>query len=46
VKSDFDRIREVNDAMQAGDLQTVSESLHPEIVWEHNLGVGSPEEGV
>jgi ketosteroid isomerase-like protein len=46
VKSDFDRIREVNDAMQAGDLQTVSKSLHPEIVWEHNLGVGSPEEGV
>jgi ketosteroid isomerase-like protein len=46
VKSDFDRIREVNDAMQAGDLQTVSESLHPEVVWEHNLGVGSPEEGV
>jgi ketosteroid isomerase-like protein len=46
VKSDFDRIREVNDAMQAGDLQTVSASLHPEVVWEHNLGVGSPEEGV
>jgi ketosteroid isomerase-like protein len=46
VKSDFDRIRSINDAMQAGDLQSVSESLHPEVVWEHNLGVGSPEEGV
>ena len=46
MNPDFDRIREVNDAMQAGDLQTVSESLHPEIVWEHNLGVGSPEEGI
>ena len=38
VKSDVDRIREVNDAMQAGDLRTVSERLHPD-VWEHNIGV-------
>jgi ketosteroid isomerase-like protein len=46
VNSDFERIRSINDAMQAGDLETVAESLHPEVVWEHNLGVGSPEEGV
>ena len=46
MKSDFDRVRSINDAMQAGDLQTVSESLHPEVVWEHKLGVGTPEEGV
>jgi ketosteroid isomerase-like protein len=46
VKSDFDRIREVNDAMDRGDLRSVSESLHPDVVWEHNLGAGSPEEGV
>jgi ketosteroid isomerase-like protein len=46
VKSDFERVRSINDAMQAGDLQTVSGFLHPDVVWEHNLGVGSPEEGV
>jgi len=46
VRSDFERLREVNDAMQRGDLRMVSEGLHPDVVWEHNLGVGSPEEGV
>ena len=46
MKSEFDRIRRINDAMRGGDLEAVSEALHPEVVWEHNLGVGSPEEGV
>jgi len=46
VKSDLDRIRAINDAMNAGDAETVARSLDPEVVWEHNLGVGSPEEGV
>jgi ketosteroid isomerase-like protein len=45
-KSDADLIREVNEAMAAGDLKTVSEHLHEDIVWEHNVGGGSPEEGV
>jgi ketosteroid isomerase-like protein len=43
---DVDRIREVNAAVMAGDMGTVSERLHPEVVWEHNLGGGSPEEGI
>jgi len=46
VTSDFDRLREVNDAMHRGDVRMVSDRLHPDVVWEHNLGVGSPEEGV
>jgi ketosteroid isomerase-like protein len=43
---DVDRIREVNAAVMAGDMGNVSERLHPEVVWEHNLGGGSPEEGI
>jgi ketosteroid isomerase-like protein len=44
--ADVDRIREVNNAMMARDMSTVAERLHPDVVWEHNLGGGSPEEGV
>jgi ketosteroid isomerase-like protein len=43
---DVDRIREVNAAMMAGDMSVVAERLHPDVVWEHNLGGGSLEEGV
>jgi ketosteroid isomerase-like protein len=39
-------IREVNDAVATGDLGAVADHLHPDVVWEHNIGVGSPEEGV
>jgi ketosteroid isomerase-like protein len=42
---DIDRIREINAAMAARDMSTVAERLHPDVVWEHNLGGGSPEEG-
>ena len=42
----LDSLRKVNDAMSSGDLRAASAVLHPEIVWEHNVGVGSPEEGV
>jgi ketosteroid isomerase-like protein len=33
------------DAVAAGDMRAFSERLHPDIVWEHNIGGGSPEEG-
>jgi ketosteroid isomerase-like protein len=46
VTSDFDRMRQVGDALSAGDVRAVTASLDPEVVWEHNIGVGSPEEGV
>ena len=44
--SDVDVIDEVNDAVAKGDPSAVAERLHPDVVWEHNIGVGSPEEGV
>ena len=43
--SDVDVIREVNDAMARGDTEAVATHLHADVVWEHNLGGGSPEEG-
>ena len=46
VTSDLERIRVLNDALQAGDTDAVLASLHEDVVWEHNLGAGSPEEGV
>jgi len=46
VTSAIDAIREVNDAVNAGEVQSVYERLHPDVVWTHNLGTGSPEEGV
>jgi ketosteroid isomerase-like protein len=42
---DVDVIREVNRAVAARDLGAVAERMHPDIVWEHNLGAGSLEEG-
>ena len=42
----LDPLRKVNEAVAANDLRNLSTLLDPEVVWEHNLGVGSPEEGV
>jgi len=36
----------VNDAITAGDPRSVADLLDPDVVWEHNLGAGTPEEGV
>ena len=41
-----DTIRGVNDAIARGDLEAMAAHLHPDAVWEHNIGVGSLEEGV
>lgn len=46
MTADIDRIREVNDAINAGDVRRAGSFLDPDVVWEHNIGVGSPEEGV
>ena len=40
-----DVIHEVGDAMARGDAAAVAARLHADVVWEHNLGGGSPEEG-
>jgi ketosteroid isomerase-like protein len=40
-----DLIRRINDAVTARDMNTIAKWLHPDVVWEHNLGGGSLEEG-
>jgi ketosteroid isomerase-like protein len=35
----------MSDAVATGDLKAFEERLHPDVVWQHNLGGGSPEEG-
>jgi ketosteroid isomerase-like protein len=40
-----DLIREINEAVERKDLAAVSERFHPNVVWRHNVGVGTPEEG-
>jgi ketosteroid isomerase-like protein len=46
VTSDADYIRELNDAVGRNDVHVFTERMHPDAVWEHNPGTGSPEEGV
>jgi ketosteroid isomerase-like protein len=46
TESDVDLIHEVNDAVANGNPAYVASRLHEDVVWEHNIGVGSPEEGV
>jgi ketosteroid isomerase-like protein len=40
-----DVIREINVAVERRDLQAFAERIHPDALWEHNPGGGSPEEG-
>jgi ketosteroid isomerase-like protein len=39
-------IREMNEAVWARDSDAFVDRCHPDAVWEHNIGGGSPEEGV
>ncbi len=39
-------LREYGASVAASDLDRARVLLHPDAVWEHNLGSGSPEEGV
>ncbi len=41
-----DHIGELNEAVASGDIRGFVERMHPDAVWEHNPGSGSPEEGV
>jgi ketosteroid isomerase-like protein len=43
---DVDYIRELNDVVGRNDVHGFTERMHPDVVWEHNPGTGSPEEGV
>ena len=40
-----DLIREFNDAVERRDLAALSDRLHPDVVWRHNIGLGTLEEG-
>ena len=40
-----DLIHGINDAVERKDLAAISERIHPNAVWRHNIGVGTPEEG-
>ena len=39
-------LRDYGASVAASDLDRARELIHPDAVWEHNLGSGSPEEGV
>lgn len=41
-----DAIRDLGDAVGRADLGSLAELIAPDVVWEHNIGTGSPEEGV
>ena len=41
-----DVIRQINEAVGKRDPRAASEWMHPNVVWEHNIGAGTPEEGV
>ena len=40
-----DLIREFNDAVERQDLEALSERMHRDVVWRHNIGVETLEEG-
>jgi ketosteroid isomerase-like protein len=46
VTTAVDQVHELNEAAGAGDFARFADAMHPEAVWEHNPGSGSPEEGV
>jgi ketosteroid isomerase-like protein len=41
-----DLVREFNAAVERRDLPAIARRTHPDLVWSHNVGVGTPEEGV
>jgi ketosteroid isomerase-like protein len=46
VKTAVDQVHELNEAVGDKDFGRFVEGMHPDAVWEHNPGSGSPEEGV
>jgi ketosteroid isomerase-like protein len=44
--TDEDHIHEMNTAVGSNDVRRFTELMHPDALWEHNTGSGSPEEGV
>jgi ketosteroid isomerase-like protein len=46
LSADVELIHRMAAAIERKDLGEAQSLLDPEVVWEHNLGEGSPEEGV
>lgn len=40
-----DHVHALNEAVGARDFDRFTDGMHPDAVWEHNPGSGSPEEG-
>lgn len=40
-----DLVRELHEAVERQDWNALRQRMHPDVVWRHNIGVGSPEEG-
>ena len=45
MASTLDLLQELNHAVEHRDFGTLRGRVHPDVVWLHNIGVGSPEEG-
>jgi len=45
VTTAVDQVHALNEAVCAQDFVRFTEGMHPDAVWEHNPGTGSPEEG-
>jgi ketosteroid isomerase-like protein len=43
--SALDQVHQLNEAVGVKDFIRFTEGMHPDAVWEHNPGSGSPEEG-
>lgn len=46
MSSGVDHIREFNEAVASSDFEAMRRLVDADVVWEQNIGVGSPEEGV
>ena len=44
--ADVELIGRLNDMLAHGDTTAIAATLHADVVWEHNIGTGSPEEGI
>jgi ketosteroid isomerase-like protein len=45
VTTAVDQVQELNEAVGSKDFVRFTDGMHPDAVWEHNPGSGSPEEG-
>ena len=44
-RENVELVREIHDVVERRDWEALATRTHPEVVWRHNIGVGTPEEG-